>query len=311
MIIHKRRAAPASLALAVFLTAALGIGAQEVEPEAGAALIVGSDDQGAQASEGERPTAPSVVLAGEQASAPEEGDGAPAIVDRSGAVEAFVRANDAYEGGRFEQAVELFQSLVDAGYGDRAVHYNLGNARLRNGELGGAIAAYRRSLDDAPNDPEARANLDFARGQTADQLAPPGPTPLARTLFFWHYGFSRRGLQLVGGAAMIVLCAALGYGLFRGSEWTRWVAITAAVPLAAAVGSLVISEAAPGEVAVVTAPEVEAYSGTDRASVVRFRLHDGAELVVLETREEWVRIALPEGDQGWLPKASVEITGGL
>ena len=88
----------------------------------------------------------------------------------------FVNANAAYEAGDWERAVELYSALLAHGHGSARVHYDLGNAFLRNGELGRAIAAYRRSQALQPREQDLRANLEFARRATKDALAPPRPS---------------------------------------------------------------------------------------------------------------------------------------
>ena len=45
----------------------------------------------------------------------------------------------------FRQAGDQFQRVVDAGIENGQLYYNLGNTHLRLGEIGRAIAAYRRA----------------------------------------------------------------------------------------------------------------------------------------------------------------------
>ena len=58
--------------------------------------------------------------------------------------------------------------------------------------------------------------------------------------------------------------------------------------------------------AVIVSPVVESHSGPSEDYLVEFVLHAGSEVQVLETRQDWARIELPGGLQGWLPLASVE-----
>jgi hypothetical protein len=226
--------------------------------------------------------------------------------------EVFVEANRAYEEGSYALAADGYRALVAAGVAGPAVHYNLGNALLRDGRLGAAIASYRRAAVLAPREEDLEANLRFARESARDALEPPGPGALRRTLFFWHYSLSRDEALRAAVLVEVVLFGALALLLRRrGSEPLRWLAVTAAVVLLALVGSLVVRWALPLRVAVVLPAEVEAHSGTDRETVVRFRLHAGTEVRALAARDGWVRIALPGGEQGWLPEDQVEIVPDL
>lgn len=104
--------------------------------------------------------------------------------------EVFVAANSAYEQGDFPLAIELYRQLVAGEGADGRIHYNLGNAYLRNGELGHAIAELRQGRTLLPRDEDIRANLAFARDSTKDDIDPPGPSPVLSTLLFWHYALS-------------------------------------------------------------------------------------------------------------------------
>jgi tetratricopeptide (TPR) repeat protein len=228
------------------------------------------------------------------------------------AAELFVEANQAYEEGSYALAVEGYRSLVAAGVAGPAVLYNLGNALLRDGRLGAAIASYRRAAVQAPREEDLEANLRFARESARDALEPPGPGALRKTLFFWHYTLSWDETLRAAILVQALLFGALSLLLRRReSEPLRWLAGAAAVVLLALVFSLVVRWALPLRVAVVLPAEVEIHSGTDLETVVRFRLHAGTEVQALEVREDWVRISLPDGEQGWLPAEHVELLTDL
>jgi hypothetical protein len=40
--------------------------------------------------------------------------------------------------------------------------------------------------------------------------------------------------------------------------------------------------------------------------VVRFKLHAGTELRIRDSRDGWLRIGLPDGQQGWIETAWAE-----
>lgn len=222
--------------------------------------------------------------------------------------ERFVLANGAYEEGRYGRAVELYASLIEDGIENGRLHYNLGNAYLRNGQLGPAIASYRRALRLQPRNADARANLAFARQSARDAIAAPEPGPVVRTFFFWHVGLSRSEAVRLGAVTNLLFWLVLLLALVRPSaELLRGVAAALLVVTLALFGSALARSLAPGQVAVVVPQEVDVYSGTDSEAVLRFKLHAGTELRLREEREGWVRVELPDGEQGWMERAFVEI----
>ncbi|MCP4661065.1 MAG: tetratricopeptide repeat protein [bacterium] len=223
--------------------------------------------------------------------------------------EVFVNANTVYEAGQYEEAVELYESLLDHGHENGHLHFNLGNAYLRNGELGRAIAAYRRSQVFLPRDQDVRANLEFARKSAKDALRPPAPDPVLATLFFWHYGLSRSELAVTVIVVNLLLWAVLILRLYRrGSEVLRWTFMVLLLLFLATLGSLVVHYLWPQEIAVIVPQEIEVRSGTNVQDVVLFKLHAGTEVRVVDRREGSIRIALPEeGKGGWIGQEHAEV----
>ncbi len=78
------------------------------------------------------------------------------VVAAGDPAQALSRANDAYGAGDFAAAIAGYRALLDAGHDHPLLHYDLGNAYLRDGELGRAIASYRRAAAGAPRDQDVR-----------------------------------------------------------------------------------------------------------------------------------------------------------
>ena len=216
----------------------------------------------------------------------------------------FAKANQAYSEGRFQEAVDGYQSLVESGRLNANLFYNLGNAWFRVGDFGKAILNYERALALDPHHPEASANLRLARDEARAlelrksgteryvAMATPTQYAVAAAIAFWFvlFGvtrlfFSRR--RSAGPLAMIafaaVVCALSIFALYT------------------------LENGAHGRaLAIVTGKDIEARLATaDNASSV-LTLPAGSEIKVLSERGEWVYAALPNEQRGWIPARSVE-----
>jgi tetratricopeptide (TPR) repeat protein len=239
---------------------------------------------------------------------PAQREEAAILVDETDPGEVFVKAGTAFEAGDHARAIALYRALLDQGVENGTIHYNLGNAYLRNGELGRAIAAYRRSESFQPRDEDLRANLAFARKMAKDAIRPPGPSAIVETLFFWHYQLSRSELLWTVLAANLLLWSVLLLLQFRrASEALRWIFFSLLLLLTASGVSLAIHTLFPMRVAVVVPQETDAVTSPGDGAVTRFKLHAGSEVRVRDQREEWLRIALPDGQQGWIHRQHVEL----
>jgi hypothetical protein len=237
-------------------------------------------------------------------------DGATALTDTSDPGELFVHAGAAYEAGDHERAITLYTSLLDRGIENGTIYYNLGNSYLRNGELGRAIAAYRHSQVFQPRNQDLQANLAFARKTAKDAIQPPQPSALLETLFFWHYQLSLSEQVWTVLIVNLLLWSILILRLYRrASEALRWTFFGLLLLLLATGGSLAVHVLWPTQVAVVVPQEVDALTAPSDDAVVHFKLHAGSEVRVKDQRDGWLRIALPDGKQGWVDQQYTEVVG--
>lgn len=251
---------------------------------------------------------PMVVQAETDGAAQQVVAAAPSEESSRDAGEVFVAANSAYDEGDFATAIREYKELVDRGTADGRLHFNLGNAYLRNGELGRAIAEFRRGRSRLPRDEDIEANLEFARQSAHDAISPPEPSPVLSTLLFWHYRLSHLELARLAVGVNLVFWGLAILRLFRReSEILSWVLLAVLAVLLLVIGSLAGHQLWSRPVAVVVPQEIDAYTAPDTESVIRFKLHAGTELRIRDEREGWLRIVLPDEQQGWIEAVWAEI----
>ncbi len=221
--------------------------------------------------------------------------------------ELFFSANAAYEEGEYELAAELYEQVVRNGGTGGAALYNLGNAYLRSGQLGQAIASYLRARAALPREQDVIANLAYARTLAKDDIEAPAPSEALRSLFFWHYSFSAGELWVGALLLNVVFWGCLAIRLFRRSPGWKWLAVVSGGVLVCVTASAVVHSSGLSEVAVVIPQEVNVTYGTDEDSVVRFKLHAGTEVRVIERSPGWIKIRLPDDLEGWIPEDQVDV----
>ena len=88
----------------------------------------------------------------------------PAAQANGKAEDLFSQAVKKYQEADYKAAAALNEKiLTEERVESAAVYFNLGNAYLKQGELGKAVFEYRRARNLAPRDADIRANLAFAR----------------------------------------------------------------------------------------------------------------------------------------------------
>jgi len=83
-------------------------------------------------------------------------------VNTAGFDDPFIKAQAAYDDGRYAEAVLLYDNMVSNGVENTEVIYNLANAYYKDGDLPKAVWHYRKAWYRAPRDPDINANLHFA-----------------------------------------------------------------------------------------------------------------------------------------------------
>lgn len=215
-------------------------------------------------------------------------------------------AQKAYDRGDFAAAASAYEALAARRPDSAAIHYDLGNARLKAGRPGPAVAAYLRAFELGPRDADIRHNLDYALRLAGEELVPPGvPGPL----FVLFHALSRgelAGLQwLLLWAWLLLASAWLWRPAWRGRVRGP---LSAALGLwaLAALGLLARTGLEPRDVGVIVVSKAEIRSGPGASFPVAFTAPEGRRVSVLESSGEWLEIGvLKEGARGWAPRSAV------
>ena len=228
-------------------------------------------------------------------------------------VQTFTEAQAAFESRDFAAAARSYQRMLSADYENGYVLYNLGNAYLRAGKLGNAIAAYRRATLFLPGDANLEVNLRRALEARRDPLSPPEHREVLDYVLFWRrqLPFGTQ-LQLAVGLGI----AAFGLALLRLLTARRLPAVKAGVVLLAAASALFTtstvlegSRIAAGDRAVVIEDGTMLRTGPSASFDPRYEqpLGEGAELQVQDRRDGWLRVLAGGKYEGWLPETSAVI----
>ena len=219
----------------------------------------------------------------------------------------FDEGNRRYQEGDYAGAVELYERILESGLESGELHYNLGNAWFRLGELGPAILHYERARRTMPRDDDLRANLELARSLTADRVTPLPGFWLFRVARWWIDLLSRPTLLGVVTLAWLVALTALIVAVIGRGElvlfWSRRMAALAGVVTLVFGLSLVARELDVGrsDEAIIMAEETAAHSApSDDEELLVFTLHEGTKVRVERRSDAWVEIVLEDGKVGWV-----------
>ncbi len=232
-----------------------------------------------------------------------------AMADTKSAVALFGKGNKSYDEGKFDQAIEEYEKIVNLGLKNYQVFYNLGNSYFRQNQLGKAILNYKRALVLQPGDDDTEANLTFIKLFTLDKLEEQKINPLSNLLQWFLNLWSKDNLALLT-SLFYSLSVILGiFILFKGAKRYLLLGLISLLVLFVIFGYSLWVKIKIDSInyGVVVVPQAEVRSGPGQDYVLQFTGHEGLELRVDEQAEGWYRISLSNGIKGWIHKEAVEI----
>ncbi len=218
----------------------------------------------------------------------------------------FLAAMEAYKAGEYAAAVQGLEAIAAAGTHNGRLYYNLGNAHLKNNDLGRAILWYERALNLLPNDPDLRFNYDYARSLMKD-AQDENATPLVRILFFWKYQLSANAIILLALAFNLLFWVLAILRRLTRRRGLRYAALTALLPMTVFILTAAFNyyETAHRTRAIVLPDRVAVRSGLEPTSTELFELHAGAKVKVVRQMKDHFQIQFSEDKIGWVESGTV------
>ena len=219
----------------------------------------------------------------------------------------FDSANKLYGQGKFSEAATAYEKMIHSGEVSSAVYFNLGNAYFKSGQLGHAIAALRQAENLTPRDPDVRANLQFIRARVQ------GPTVLPGTWQRWFATLTINEWAVLTAVVLWIWLALAGLMQFRPAlkqslRTLLWCGGIATVVCGGCLGVAWSSDST--KTAIVTAKDAVLHNGPLDEAPAGATVHDGAELTVLDTKNDWFQVRADNQRAGWIKRGQVVVASG-
>ena len=222
-------------------------------------------------------------------------------------------ADSAYVQGNYQQAIKDYEQLLEQGV-SADLYYNLAGAYYRMDEMPRAVLNYERALLLSPGDPDIRFNLQMARSKTIDKITP------ETEMFFVTWYRSLINLTSVDGwawTALVFLALAIALALvylFTEPVWLRKLGFFGALGLLVCfvIANIFAYTQKQSFVnrsgAIIMSPAVTVKSTPSKQGTDLFILHEGTKVEITDgAMQQWKRIRLADGKEGWLETSQIEI----
>ncbi len=225
----------------------------------------------------------------------------------------FEAANALYNDGKYAEAIDKYEAILDAETHSAELYFNLGNANYKLNNIAPSIYYFEKALLLNPKDEAIQNNLAFAQNMTIDAIETVPDVGFSRIINNMVNTFSADTWAKIAVCGVLLFVVIfLAYHFSYSSVKKRIAFITSVVSLI--IACLSVAMAFQKSVldkkntpAIVFSQESRVKTDPNPKSEEVFRLHEGTKVWVLETFEDWKKIRLADNSTGWIPFKDIKL----
>lgn len=225
----------------------------------------------------------------------------------------FRKANVYYKNENYEEALAAYSTLInEEGYESAEVYYNSGNCYIKLDDLGRAVLAYKRAHLLMPRNKMIRENLGFARQMVSAKVEDERNWYMRTADFVMSYISMAEAWSMFFGILFLFLAITIVRIMGKGKKGIkRFQNILLLFLLLSIVVIVLKSVILPTtREAVVLEEESLVRYGPSETDKVAFRLVPGIEVELRLKQNDWYKIRLSNGSEGWIRATSIGLVNG-
>jgi len=218
----------------------------------------------------------------------------------------FVEGNKLFKQQKYNESIEKYLQIGKKGTHSAEVYYNLANAYYKTNKIAPAIYYYEKALQLSPNNQDIKVNLDFAKRMTIDNIEAL-PTTLLQKL-------SKNTIQKLSYNSWAIVAVFLSflfamlflvYHFSSSTTKKRLYFITGLLSFIFMLFSVFFAFKTSAinnnkREAIIFAQQTTIKTAPTLSSDTAFELHEGTKVSILETKDNWKKIKIIDGQTGWI-----------
>ncbi|MFV9551703.1 tetratricopeptide repeat protein [Algibacter sp. PT7-4] len=225
----------------------------------------------------------------------------------------FNKANALYNQGKYAEAIDNYMAILETEKHSADLYYNLANAHYKLNNIAPSIYYFEKALLLNANDADINNNIAFAKNMTIDAIDVVPDAGFSKVLNTTTNKMSfntwaKTAVILVFSFVILFLVYYFAYSTlnkrlaFIGSITSL---ILVFITLAFAFHKYNLDK--KDNPAIVFAQESKVKSNPNSRSEESFRLHEGTKVQVLESYNDWKKIKLSDGKEGWMLSSDLKL----
>ena len=229
----------------------------------------------------------------------------------------FENANSAYNAGQFENAVMLYKEILESGQHSAELYFNLANSYYRLNQVGESIFYFEKAKQLNPTDEDINVNSNFAQNMAIDavEVLPKSQITQLREKTIDLFSQDAWAYFIILLAWFLVFF----WGLYL---WNKVPVIKRTFFIFTLVlGSLLMGSLSIGVIkssmtadttyGILFNKKIEVWAEPNSRAEVLFLLHEGTKVQMLDQLQEWRKIRIANGSEGWIKNGRVRSLKGF
>jgi len=223
----------------------------------------------------------------------------------------FKQGNSAYNKAEYQKAISLYEQTLKMGQISAELYYNLGNAYYKLNNIAESIYYFEKAKQLDPNDEDIIINSNFAKNMTIDAIEklPESQIVTFQKKIYGIFNFSY-------WSYLTVILFWIFSGLFlvyvfikSASLKQTFFFIALGILIFFMISFLITYSIEEKEkntnFAILFSNQKDIWSEPNQQAELLFSLHEGTKVEVLDILENWKKIRIANGSEGWIENASL------
>ena len=217
----------------------------------------------------------------------------------------FESANNYYSNGDYNNAISLYLQIVDSGYESPSLYYNLGNSHYKLNNIAESNYYFEMAKKLSPNDSDINLNLSFAQNMRVDKIEKLPISQLEGIRIKIINLFSVNSWNILFLIFIWLLCISVFLYIYYADPFKKKLFFNISIVLVL-ISSLIYWIGYEKEIVsdklfgIIYPKEIEVWSEPNKLSELKFLLHEGTKVELINQAQDWTNIRLENGTTGWL-----------
>ena len=219
----------------------------------------------------------------------------------------FEQGNSLYNEGKYAEAIEKYETIINSGEHSAELYFNLANAHYKLSNVAPSVYYYEKALLLNPTDSDIKNNLSYAQNMTIDDIAVEpevGFSKLYKSVVNYMSFETWSKLSIVFMFLFVVLFTVYYFSIATNKKRIAFLGFLFSFFLMGLTLGLAFQKFKldqSNNPAIIFAQEINVKSDPNLNSDTLFTLHEGTKVNVTEEFDYWNEVELSDGKKGWIP----------